>query len=61
MLTHATDYDRLAFGARELFWLPAAGTQDSKLDWKAIGEVLGATTVRTMGTVEQIVAKHFSE
>ena len=55
-----TDQDRLAFGPRELYWLPAGGTQDSDLDWKAIGQALGSTTVRTKGTVEQIVAKHFS-
>ena len=61
VLAHATDSDRLAFGARELFWLPAGGTQDSELDWKAIAGVLGATTLRTMGTVEQIAAKHFSD
>ena len=61
VLAHGTDNDRLAFGERELFWLPAGGTQDSELDWKAIGEHVGVTTVRTMGTVEQIAAKHFSE
>ena len=61
VLARATDSDRLAFGARELFWLPAGGTQDSELDWKAIAGVLGATTLRTMGTVEQIAAKHFSD
>ena len=61
VLAHATDNDRLALGARELYWLPAAGTQDSELDWKAIGSAVGTTTVRTMGTVEQIAAKHFSD
>ncbi|HEX4435388.1 MAG TPA: DUF1697 domain-containing protein [Solirubrobacteraceae bacterium] len=52
--------DALAFGTRELFWLPAGGISDSKLEWKAIERALGATTTRTMGTVEQIAAKHFS-
>lgn len=61
VLAHATDDDRLAFGARELYWLPGGGTQDSELDWKAIGAVLGQTTLRTKGTVEQITAKHFSD
>lgn len=60
VLALATDEDRLAFGERELYWLPAGGTQDSELDFKAIGEALGASTVRTKGTVEQIAAKHFS-
>ena len=61
VLAHGTDNDRLAFGARELFWLPAGGTQESDLDWKAIGGLVGPTTVRTKGTVEQIAANHFSE
>jgi uncharacterized protein (DUF1697 family) len=51
--------DALAFGLRELFWLPAGGVSDSKLDWKAIERALGATTTRTMGTIEQIAAKYF--
>jgi len=61
VLAHATDKDRLAFGGRELYWLPAGGTQDSELDWRAIAGVLGPTTMRTKGTVEQIAAKHFSD
>jgi uncharacterized protein (DUF1697 family) len=61
VMAHASEHDRLAFGERELYWLPAGGTQQSELDWKAIGAVLGQTTVRTKGTVEQISAKHFSE
>jgi uncharacterized protein (DUF1697 family) len=55
----AGEDDALAFGARELFWLPAGGVSDSKLEWKGIGRALGATTTRTMGTIEQIAAKHF--
>ena len=55
-----TDEDRLAFGERELYWLPAPGTQESGLDVKAIAEALGDTTMRTKSTVEQIAAKHFS-
>jgi uncharacterized protein (DUF1697 family) len=51
--------DALTFGTRELFWLPAAGVSDSKLEWKAIERALGATTTRTMGTIEQIAKKHF--
>jgi uncharacterized protein (DUF1697 family) len=51
--------DALAFGTRELFWLPAGGVSESKLEWKAIERALGATTTRTMGTIEQIAAKHF--
>jgi uncharacterized protein (DUF1697 family) len=55
----ATEEDRLAFGDRELYWLPRGGTQDSALDRKAINELLGPTTMRTMGTVEQLAAKFF--
>ena len=60
MLALATDADRLAFGDREVFWLPAGGTQDSALDQKAIGKLLGSTTMRTKGTIDQLVAKYFS-
>jgi len=59
VLAHDSDSDRLRFGERELFWLPAGGVSESELDWKAIGGALGATTVRTFGTVEQIAARWF--
>lgn len=61
VLALATDQDRLAFGDRELFWLPAGGTQETDLDFGAIVEALGASTMRTKGTVEQIAAKHFND
>lgn len=57
-LTAATDEDRLAIEGRELYWLPSGGISDSDLDLKAIEKALGAGTMRTMGTVEQIAAKH---
>lgn len=60
MLDLAGDDDRLAFGPRELFWLPSGGTRDSALDMKTIEKLLGPTTMRTKGTVEQLVAKHFA-
>jgi uncharacterized protein (DUF1697 family) len=59
VLALATDEDRLAFGNRELYWLPSGGTQRSNLDLVAIGEVLGPTTMRTKGTIEQMAAKFF--
>lgn len=59
-LALATDDDRLAFGNREVYWLPSAGTQDSGLDQKELGRLLGSTTVRTKGTVEHLAAKYFS-
>ena len=58
VLALATDEDGLAIDGRELFWLPSGGTIDSDLDLKAIDEALGKGTMRTMGTIEQIAAKH---
>jgi len=56
-LALASDEDRLAIEGRELYWLPSAGISESELDLKAIDAALGAGTLRTMGTVEQIAAK----
>ena len=61
VLALATDDDRLAFGDRELFWLPSGGTQDSALDRTAIDDLLGPTTMRTKGTIDQLAAKYFAE
>ena len=55
----ATDADRLAFGGRELYWLPRGGTQGAALDLRAIERLVGPTTMRTMGTIEQLAAKFF--
>lgn len=60
VLALASDEDRLAFGARELYWLPSGGTMESTLDQKALGELLGQATQRTKGTIEQLTAKFFS-
>jgi uncharacterized protein (DUF1697 family) len=60
VLALASDEDRLAIEGRELFWLPSGGTIDSELDLKAIDAALGKGTMRTMGTIEQIAAKHCS-
>jgi uncharacterized protein (DUF1697 family) len=60
VLALATEEDRLALEGRELYWLPSGGISESDLDLNAIGANLGLTTVRTMGTIEQIAAKHFS-
>ena len=56
-LAPATDEDLLAIEGRELYWLPSGGISESDLDLKAIDAALGAGTMRTMGTVEQIAAK----
>lgn len=59
VLAMAGKEDQLAFGERELHWLPSGGILDTSLDFKAIEQLLGPMTVRTMGTVEQIVARYF--
>jgi uncharacterized protein (DUF1697 family) len=56
----ATPDDMLEFGERELFWLPSRGFQGTALDWNAIAKLIGPTTHRTMGTVEQIYSKYFA-
>jgi uncharacterized protein (DUF1697 family) len=58
-LALATDQDRLTFGKRELYWLPSGGTMESELDRNALDRLIGPTTMRTKGTVEQLVAKYF--
>jgi uncharacterized protein (DUF1697 family) len=59
-LALAPDEDRLAFGERELYWLPSGGLLESALDLKAIAGLLGPTTVRTKGTMEQLARKYFA-
>ena len=60
VLALATDADPLAFGKRELYWLPSGGLMESELDLAAIEKLVGPTTRRTMGTVEQMAGKFFS-
>ena len=57
VLAHATGEDRLAFGERELFWLPSGGISDSDLDLRAIEKALPTGTMRTHGTIERLAAK----
>jgi len=57
-LAQSTPADRIALDGRELYWLPSGGISESELDWKAVESVLGPTTVRTKGTIDQIAAKH---
>jgi len=59
MLSLATDEDRLAFGDRELYWLPSGGIRDSPLNFRSLEKLLGPTTTRTKGTVDQLAAKFF--
>jgi len=57
----ADDRDLLAFGERELYWLPSGGMREAELDLKAVERLLGPMTLRTKGTIELICAKHFGE
>lgn len=59
-LALSTDADRLAIEGRELYWLPKGGMSESELDLKALATILGPTTIRTKGTIDQIAAKHFA-
>jgi uncharacterized protein (DUF1697 family) len=58
VLALAGDEDLLAVKGRELYWLPSGGLLESDLDLKAIQAAVGLDTRRTMGTIEQIAAKH---
>jgi uncharacterized protein (DUF1697 family) len=60
VLAGGTEEDRLAFGDRELYWLPSGGTRDSAFDVKAVEKLLGPVTMRTKGTIEQLAAKYFA-
>ncbi len=60
-LAQGTDEDRLAFGDRELYWLPRGGMSQSTLDMKTIDKLVGPTTVRTKGTIDLLVARYFAD
>jgi uncharacterized protein (DUF1697 family) len=60
ILAMAGDRDALAFGKRELYWLPSGGILETALDLNEIDRALGPTTRRTKGTLEQMAAKHFA-
>ena len=60
VLAQASLEDRLAFGPRELFWLPRGRSTDSDLDLRAIEKQLPPGTMRTHGTIERLVAKHLA-
>ncbi len=59
-LALATADDRLALTDRELYWLPSGSIRDSALNFKAIEGLLGPTTMRTKGTIDQLAAKYFA-
>ena len=59
VLALATDDDLLAFGKRELFWLPSGGTLESTLDRKAIDKLLDRALRTHRRRPEQLTAKYF--
>jgi uncharacterized protein (DUF1697 family) len=59
VLAMADEQDLLAFGERELYWLPSGGIIETALDIAAIESAVGPSTRRTKGTIEQMAAKHF--
>jgi uncharacterized protein (DUF1697 family) len=59
-LALAGDRDGLVFDGREVYWLPSGGVLGSALDMTVLARTLGPMTLRTMGTIEQIAAKHFA-
>ena len=60
VLALATDEDRLAFGDRELYWLPSGGTRDATLNFRAVEKLVGPTTMRTKGTIDELAEKYFA-
>jgi uncharacterized protein (DUF1697 family) len=60
VLALVTDEDRLAFGERELYWLPSGLMRETGLDLKAVEKPLGPWTMRTKGTIEQMAARYFA-
>ena len=59
VLALASDQDRLAIDATELYWLPSGGTQQSGLDLKTLDSAIGPYTMRTMGTIQALTEKFF--
>lgn len=51
------DEDRVAFVGREWFWLPRAGVSTSALPVVRIERIVGPMTMRTVGTVERLLAR----
>jgi uncharacterized protein (DUF1697 family) len=56
-LALATPDDPLTLEGSELYWLPKGTMRESSLDLKALDRLLGASTMRTKGTVELIAQR----
>jgi uncharacterized protein (DUF1697 family) len=50
--------DLVEFIGREWFWLPRAGISDSALPVARIERIVGPMTMRTVGTIERMLAKY---
>lgn len=59
VLGMATDEDRLAFGDRELYWLPNGRMTDSGLNLRAVEKLTDAWSMRTKATIELLAGKFF--
>lgn len=51
------DEDRVVFEDTEWLWLPVAGVSTSELPVSLIESLVGPMTMRTLGTVERLVAR----
>lgn len=51
------DDDIVAFAGRHWFWLPRTGVSDSALPVPRIERIVGPMTMRTLGTVERMLAR----
>jgi uncharacterized protein (DUF1697 family) len=60
ILALETDADRLVLRGSELYWLPSGRMAESVLDLRAIEKATGPMTMRTKGTVDQIVSKYLA-
>jgi len=60
-LAMATDADALAIRGRELYWLPSGRMTESDLRLDPLERIVGAWTMRTKGTIEQMAAKFFAD
>jgi uncharacterized protein (DUF1697 family) len=61
VLGMATAQDRLAFGERELYWLPSGNMRDSALRLRKVEALVGSYTMRTKGTLDEIAARYFAD
>jgi uncharacterized protein (DUF1697 family) len=60
VLAYSSDEDRLTTDGRQLYWLPSGGISESDLDLKELEALAGPWTMRTKGTIEQLVAKYIA-